>query len=406
MTHGPPAAEPRLGRAAVSGLVAEPAPALEAVGPDRPRTVIGAPLYNHAAYLEAAVESLLAQTDRDFALLLVDDVSTDETPDIALRYVHRDPRVSYHRNPARLGLVANWRRAFQLGRERYPGAAYFAWGSDHDLWHPRWLELMVTELERRPEAVLAYPTCQRITDDGRVAHSRGGFHTVGKTDMAARVRCSYRDMHAGDMVYGLVRTGAMERAGVFRPVLEPDRLLMAELAIQGEFVHVPQPLWQRRFVKSAVRARQRRAIFPHRRPLYSWLPPWVVRPVVFAWVYGVRGAPGALPGRRDGLRLAWAYAGATVEHVVVRRMARLRKVWSRTRKRLARARKRVVRPLRRRTGRALRTARRQLRRRRRPAARQPRHPERSLVAAEVPQPDDGPADGQGMAAARSSSSSS
>ena len=107
------------------------------------RVVIGAILFNHADELREALESVLAQTYEDFALLLVDDQSTDETPAIAGEYAALDARVTYIRNAERLGMIGNSVRAFDLARERHPDAEYFAWSSDHDLWHPRWLQQMV-----------------------------------------------------------------------------------------------------------------------------------------------------------------------------------------------------------------------------------------------------------------------
>ena len=70
-----------------------------------PRVVIGATLYNHAAELPEALESILTQTYRDFALVLVDDASTDDTPAIAQRYAETDDRVCYERNERRLGTM-------------------------------------------------------------------------------------------------------------------------------------------------------------------------------------------------------------------------------------------------------------------------------------------------------------
>ena len=53
-------------------------------------------------------------------------------------------------------------------------------------------------------------------------------------------------MSAGNMVYGLYRVDVLARAGVYRHILVPDRLLMTELAIYGQFKQVPQVLWFRR----------------------------------------------------------------------------------------------------------------------------------------------------------------
>ena len=77
-----------------------------------PRVVISAILFNHAREFREALESVLAQTYEDFALLLVDDGSTDETPAIAREYEAIDSRVTYVANAERLGMVGNSVHAF------------------------------------------------------------------------------------------------------------------------------------------------------------------------------------------------------------------------------------------------------------------------------------------------------
>ena len=59
-----------------------------------PRVVIGALLFNHAGEFREAIESILAQTYEDFALLLVDDGSTDATSEMAREYAALDPRIA------------------------------------------------------------------------------------------------------------------------------------------------------------------------------------------------------------------------------------------------------------------------------------------------------------------------
>ena len=51
------------------------------------------PFYNTAAYLEECIESVLAQTYRDFEYLLVNNKSTDGSREIAARYAAKDPRL-------------------------------------------------------------------------------------------------------------------------------------------------------------------------------------------------------------------------------------------------------------------------------------------------------------------------
>jgi glycosyltransferase involved in cell wall biosynthesis len=298
--------------------------------------VIGAPLYNHGEYLEATLESLLGQSHRDFSLILLDDCSTDETARIARWYAAQDERVSYDRNPERLGLVGSWRRSFELARSLHPDAEYFAWGSDHDLWHPNWLAECLAEMDGRPEVVLVYPRAAAISDTGEVTGGTASFETLGVPWPRQRLRMSYHRMAAGSMVYGLMRARALARAGVYRRVLEPDRLLLCELSLQGQFRQVNQTLFHRRFRGVATRERQRRAIFLGRRRLYSRLSPRNMHVLSFLWVYAVRGGGRPEVGRTRGLVLTVQYYLTAVHYASQRRIARLRKRWRRARKRARR----------------------------------------------------------------------
>ena len=55
------------------------------------------PAYNYAQFLPDALESVLAQTFAGWECVIVDDGSTDETPQVARRYVDRDDRFVYVR---------------------------------------------------------------------------------------------------------------------------------------------------------------------------------------------------------------------------------------------------------------------------------------------------------------------
>jgi glycosyltransferase involved in cell wall biosynthesis len=272
-----------------------------------PRVVIGAPLHARAEYLPGAFDSLLGQSFVDFAVVALDDASPDRTSEVLAEYGRRDPRLWWHRHPRRIGMAANWRMAYELAVRRHPDAEYFAWASDHDLWDPRWLEALVAELDRHPEAVLAYPRGAVVDGEGRTVRGPWSFETRGRAEPAARLRAAAWGMRAGDMVYGLFRVGALRRAGVFRPVLWPDRLLLVELTAEGSFHQVPELLWWRRFapdarVRSAA-ARQRRSLYAGRAPLVARLPWWLGH--VLALVR--KGLAGPAAGRRARLAFVGRY---------------------------------------------------------------------------------------------------
>ena len=256
-----------------------------------PRVIIGSPLFNHARDFREAIESILAQTYTDFALVLVDDCSSDATPEIAREYAALDSRVTYVVNARRLGLVDNARRAFEVAREMYPEAEYFAWASDHDLWHLRWLQQLVAALDEHPDVVLAYPQNRRIGAAGEIlARKPWAFDTFGMSNRWARLRKNIHHQSAGNMVYGLYRVGVLARAGVYRRVLVPDRLLMTELALYGQFKQVPEVLWFRRWYGNIFSlGRQRKTFFPGRRPLYAYVPWWISHGFVLFWILTVRG---------------------------------------------------------------------------------------------------------------------
>ena len=272
-----------------------------------PKAVIGMLTLNRAEYLPEALESVLAQTYQDLKIVVVDDGSTDETMKVLAGYEAIDGRVAVHRNETRLGTIRNWRKAFDLAVRLYPGFQYFAWASDHDVWHPRWLSALVGELEQDPEIVLAYPMSYRISETGQVTRGPWSFDTRGVSHRRERLRRACWGMRAGDMVYGLFRADALARAGVFRPVLLPDRLLLAELSLLGEFRQVPEVLWHRRFEGMMSLRRQRANFFPEGPPLYSHLPWWLVHTAVLGRDTALRGA--VVPGISLGAAflLVWTH---------------------------------------------------------------------------------------------------
>lgn len=265
------------------------------MSPAPPSVVIGLPLFD-VALLAPALDSLLAQAYRDFALVVCDDGLAD--PGRAAVAPYLSERVSYEHNPSRLGLTANWRRTFSLARELHGGFAYFAWAGDHDLWTPNWLGSLVTALDSAPAAVLAWPQTTAVNDEGRQLGVTPAFDTATAPSRRARFAAAVLGAPAGDMVYGLFRADALERCG-FADVLLPDRLLLAELALLGTFRHVPEATWQRRYRAGVVASgeRQLAAFFPDGPPRAAALPWPIQHSLAFARTMILRGAARPAVGR-------------------------------------------------------------------------------------------------------------
>lgn len=108
------------------------------------------PVYNRPEMLRQAVASVLAQTWSDFEILIVDDGSTDSTPNVIAQLEGSDSRIrALHRANGGPGL------ARETGRQAARGDFIQYLDSD-DLLMPRKLEWQVAALRERPESGVAY----------------------------------------------------------------------------------------------------------------------------------------------------------------------------------------------------------------------------------------------------------
>jgi glycosyltransferase involved in cell wall biosynthesis len=108
-----------------------------------PLVSINIPCYHNLAEARLCVASILAQTFGDFELTLMDDGASDEYRDYVR--VLGDPRVHYHRNPVRLGALANMFEAIGGGTGRYSLAFH-----EDDLLGRDYLAAAVRVLESDP----------------------------------------------------------------------------------------------------------------------------------------------------------------------------------------------------------------------------------------------------------------
>ncbi|SNZ06178.1 Glycosyl transferase family 2 [Persephonella hydrogeniphila] len=75
-----------------------------------PKVSIIIPTYNRANYLPQAIESALAQDYPNLEVIVSDNCSTDETPEVVKKYMS-DKRFKYFRNKENIGMIRNWRKA-------------------------------------------------------------------------------------------------------------------------------------------------------------------------------------------------------------------------------------------------------------------------------------------------------
>lgn len=123
------------------------------------------PCYNREPYLREALDSALAQTFRDYEVILADDASTDRSAEIAKEYGDRVRLVALTRHVGLPGVVRNM--ALEQARGRY-----MAFLDSDDAWYPGKLERQVVFMESHPDLPLCHTYCHVVDASSRVLHVR------------------------------------------------------------------------------------------------------------------------------------------------------------------------------------------------------------------------------------------
>lgn len=207
------------------------------------------PVFNAERYLHEAVDSILAQTYRDFELIISDNASTDGTAAICSEYVRSDPRVRYFRNSSNRGAAYNYNRTFELARGKY-----FKHAAYDDLLAPTLLERCVEVLEANPAVVLCYSRMTIIDAAGNPIQPRRLYPTrlhLRRASAAERyARCLADCNDEGNMcdpIFGVFRSEVLRKTPVIGAYHSSDMVLLAEISLLGEIHEVPETLFFERW---------------------------------------------------------------------------------------------------------------------------------------------------------------
>lgn len=207
-----------------------------------PRVALGMPVYNGAEYVAAALDSLLAQTFRDFELVISDNASTDATGSICREYEKRDPRIRYFRNHRNMGVAYNFRRVFELSH-----AEYFKWVVHDDLCEPTYVERCVEVLDASPPSVvLCYPKTILIDEQGADIEPFEDRMDVPQETPHERLEYLHRHLRLCHCGLGLIRSDALRRTRLIDGFESSDVVMLEELAMLGRFREHPEALYRRR----------------------------------------------------------------------------------------------------------------------------------------------------------------
>jgi hypothetical protein len=204
------------------------------------------PVYNAAEYLAAAIDSIAAQTFGDFEFLIVDDGSTDASPQILASYAERDKRITIIRSDANRGLTDCLNQGLALAR-----GAYIARMDGDDISLPERLARQVSFLEGNP----------RVGDCGTWIQTIGelGGRVERYPSSHADIRCEllFKDVLAHPSV--MIRRSVLAEHGLaYDPAFyqAQDYDLWVRVAEHAELANLPEVLLHYRMHQQQIGQRQ------------------------------------------------------------------------------------------------------------------------------------------------------
>lgn len=219
----------------------------------KPKVSIGMPVYNGEQFIRKALESLLAQTFKDFELVISDNASIDKTEDICREYYVRDERICYIRQHKNTGAARNF--FFVLDQAH---GDYFMWAAADDLWDPEYIEKCVKCLDHIPDIYIAFTKYRVLSRQFPKLFKMEKFPDMSflwTDDVFDRVSkfvlMDESSSHKANAIYGLWRVEMARRvkryfeAYAASPGL--DIAMLTYALIHGKFFQLPEVLFYKTY---------------------------------------------------------------------------------------------------------------------------------------------------------------
>jgi teichuronic acid biosynthesis glycosyltransferase TuaG len=118
------------------------------------------PSYNSEKFIRDTIESVLFQTYKNWEMIIVDDVSPDNSNEIIEKYSKKDSRIKLIKLEKNSGPAVARNRAIQEAKGRY-----IAFLDADDLWKPEKLEKQIKFMEEK-NCALSYSTYETMSEEG------------------------------------------------------------------------------------------------------------------------------------------------------------------------------------------------------------------------------------------------
>ena len=202
---------------------------------------MGLAVYNGENFLADALRSLVEQDYRDMEIIIGDNASTDDTLAICERFAALDARIRIVRSDENRGLSWNHNRLVPEAR-----GEYFKWAAHDDRYLPSFVSSCVDVLDRHRDVVLCYTNTVDIDGDDEFMKAWPATNRASSTDPVTRFRDVLMNERQCFPIYGVMRTEAVRSTVLMANYAGSDHPLLAELALRGRFVEVPEALFEHR----------------------------------------------------------------------------------------------------------------------------------------------------------------
>jgi glycosyltransferase involved in cell wall biosynthesis len=133
------------------------------------------PSHNYARFLRQAIESILSQEFGDFEFIIIEDGSSDESPDIIKEYAKHDQRIRAIYHPNNAGMLERVNEGTACARGKY--IHYLA---ADDFRYPGFLQKCMEALQKKPELGMCCTQFQWGNDDNLLLETCG-YEGAGET---------------------------------------------------------------------------------------------------------------------------------------------------------------------------------------------------------------------------------
>ena len=169
---------------------------------------IGMPIYNGEKFIRQALDSLLAQTETNFELILSDNASTDATEKICREYSGKDKRISYVRQEKNSGPLWNFNYVLQHAQ-----GEYFMWAAHDDLWSKDWVTTLLKNFNN--ETAISFGRVESISEDGEFFRRYPCTSFSGSRLMRLiHFYLTEDTLGKANLIYGLYETEMLKKIGL------------------------------------------------------------------------------------------------------------------------------------------------------------------------------------------------